>query len=86
MHRHSTTATPELQRDLKQNFEAALGELRQDDPKAIDPKIIDPKIIDPKIIARRKPIVQRQRFSQPLDPKNQALTVASTALSALWGL
>jgi hypothetical protein len=76
MHRHSTTATPELQRDLKQNFEAALGELGQDDPK----------IIDPKIIARRKPIVQRQRFSQSLDPKNQALTVASTALSALWGL
>jgi hypothetical protein len=71
MHRHSTTATPELQRDLKQNFEAALGELRQDDPK---------------IIARRKPIVQRQRFSQSLDPKNQALTVASTALSALWGV
>jgi hypothetical protein len=73
MHRHSTTATPELQRDLKQNFEAALGELRQDDPK---------------ISARRKPIVQRQRFSQSLslDPKNQALTVASTALSALWGL
>jgi hypothetical protein len=73
MHRHSTTATPELQRDLKQNFEAALGELRQDDPK---------------IIARRKPIAQRQRFSQSLslDPKNQALTVASTALSALWGL
>jgi hypothetical protein len=76
MHRHSTTATPELQRDLKQNFEAALGELRQDDPK----------VIDPKIIARRKPIVQRQRFSQSLDPRNQALTVASTALSALWGL
>jgi len=78
MHTHSTTATPELQRDLKQNFEAALGELRQDDPK----------IIDPKIIARRKPIVQRQRFSQSLslDPKNQALRVASTALSALWGL
>jgi hypothetical protein len=71
MHRHSTTSTPELQRDLKQNFETALGELRQDDPKAI---------------ARRKPIVQRQRFSQSLDPKKQALTVASTALSALWGL
>jgi hypothetical protein len=75
MHRDSTTATPELQRDLKQNFEAALGELRQDDPK---------------IMARHKPIVQRQRFGQSLslslDPKNQALTVASTALSALWGL
>jgi len=76
MHRHSTAATPELQRDLKQNFEAALGELRQDDPK----------IVDPKIIARRKPIVQRQRFGLSLDPKNQALIVASTALSALWGL
>jgi hypothetical protein len=71
MHRHSTTSTPELQRDLKQNFEAALGELRQDDPK---------------IIARRKPIVQRQRFSQSADPKNQALTIASTALATLWGL
>ncbi len=76
MHRHSTTATPELQRDLKHNFEAALGELRQDDPK----------IMNPKIIARRQPIVQRQRINQSLDPKNQALKVASTALSALWGL
>jgi len=76
MHKHSTTATPQLQRDLKQNFEAALGELRTDDPK----------IVDPKIMARRKPIVQRQRFGQSLDPKNQALTVASTALAALWGL
>jgi hypothetical protein len=60
-----------LQRDLKQNFEAALGELRQDDHK---------------VIARRKPIVQRQRFNHSVDPKNQALTVASTALAALWGL
>jgi hypothetical protein len=71
MHRHSTTATPELQRDLKQNFEAALGELRQDDPKTI---------------ARRKPIVQRERLNQSVDPRNQALTVASTALATLWGL
>ena len=71
MHPHSRTATPESQRDLKQNFEAALGELRTNDPKAI---------------ARRKPIVQRQRFNQSVDPKNQALTVASTALAALWGL
>jgi len=70
MNTHSTIATPELHRDLKQNFEAALGELRQDDPK---------------IIARRTPIVRR-RFSQSVDPKTRALAVASTALATLWGL
>jgi hypothetical protein len=71
MYRHSTTPTPKLQSDLKQNFEAALGELRREDPTAI---------------ARLTPIVQRRRFNGPADRKTQALTVACTALATLWGL
>jgi hypothetical protein len=65
-------STPELQGELKNNFETALGELRE---KA------------PKLAARRLPIVQRnQRVGRTSDPKTQAISVAATALATLWGL
>jgi hypothetical protein len=66
-----TTASPKLQGNLKRNFEAALVELHEEDPKAS---------------ARHTPIVQRQQFKSCADPKKQALSVAAAALAALWGL
>ncbi|MGH9512217.1 MAG: hypothetical protein ACRD2U_08785 [Terriglobales bacterium] len=72
MYKPSTKANPESQRDLKQDFEAALNEFYEEDPKAI---------------AHRTPIVQRQRaFSGPVDPKKQALSMAASALATLWGV
>lgn len=72
MYRHLTTATPKIQGELKQNFETALGELREEDPKSA---------------TRRLPIAQRnQRIGRTADPKTQALSVAATALATLWGL
>jgi hypothetical protein len=72
MYKHSTTARPKLQGNLKQNFEAALVDLHEEDPRAV---------------AHRTPIVQRRRgIDRTTETRAQTLTVAATALATLWGL
>jgi hypothetical protein len=72
MYKHSTTAGPKLQGELKQNFEAALVDLHEEDPRAV---------------AQRTPIVQRQRgIDRIAETRAKALAVAVSALATLWGL
>ncbi len=69
MHKHEV-AKPEMQGTLKQNFETALGELREEQT--------------PEKIARKRPIVSRtRRFA---DGKAQAVALAAGALATLWGV
>lgn len=71
MHKQTALSAPK-HGELQHNFENALVELREDNPKSA---------------ARRLPILQRNQWvSRTADPKNQALSVAATALATLWGL
>ncbi len=72
MHKSTTISAPKPHGELKHNFENALGELREENPKSA---------------ARHQPIAQRNPWvSRTADPKTQALSIAATALATLWGL
>ncbi|MFI5072024.1 MAG: hypothetical protein ACHP8A_14150 [Terriglobales bacterium] len=71
MNRPTMVPAPKLQGELKHNFEAALEELHDDDPKAV---------------TRHMPIVQRSFGTNRADPRTRALAVAATSLATLWGV